>query len=89
MIFLPVMKDDCIGKWKIKMLTNQNKNKEPMQTSYALAGGGDLKAFLRTWEVNLCVEGKGEKKQKQINSSLSKQTDSKMVEEREPHCMGP
>lgn len=60
-----------------------------MQTSCDLGGGGDLKAFLRTWDVNLCVEGKGGKKQKQINSSLSKQTDSKMVEEREPHCRGP
>lgn len=36
----------------------------------------------------ICVEGK-EKKRKQKNGSLSKQTDSKMAEEREPHHMGP
>jgi len=28
-----------------------------MQTSCALGGGGHLKAFLRKWHVNLCVEG--------------------------------
>ena len=35
-----------------------------MQTSCALGGGGDLKAFLRKWHVNLCVEGKKKKKKK-------------------------
>ena len=43
-----------------------------MQTSCALGGGGDLKAFLRKWHVNLCVEGK---KKKEKNGSLSKQTE--------------
>lgn len=35
-----------------------------MQTSCALGGGGHLKAFLRKWHVNLCVEGKGKEKRK-------------------------
>ena len=59
-----------------------------MQTSCALGGGGNLKAFLRKWHVKYVWRARRKKGNKK-NGSLSKQTDSKMAEEREPHHMGP
>ena len=54
---------------------NQKKmNKEPMQTSCALGGGGDLKAFLRKWHVKYVWRAREKKGNKKTALWVNKQT---------------